>query len=613
LREVFALLQDAGLLPPPENGPHSGAKAEPNKTAHQRRTQQDAEAQQRHAAIAALDRELLEAWSARLAAQGAPQEQLRLLPQVLPYVLRARALDRKLQPHELGRALYHLAQRRGFKSNRKAQPKDDKKQQEEKGMLREISDLGQAIAASGEQATLGKYLSRLNPHEARIRNRHTSRGMYEQEFEAIWQAQAPHHPRILTELFKKKLHRAVFFQRPTKTPKRFIGLCEFEPRRRRAPMALFSAQRFRLLQKVNDLKIIGADRQERELTPEERSRLIQALEAPDLLDQRGRLTFAAARNKVLKLKRGCRFNLERGGEKHLPGNSTAASLARIFGERWQEFSDEERDRIVEDVHSIQKDGALACRGRKVWRLDKEAAETFGKLELEQGYCSLSRQALARLLPLMENRIQYATAVKQVYGEREAPPPTDTLPPLRDTLPGLRNPMVARALRELRKVVNAIVRTYGKPAMIRVELARELKKNAEQREKTWKRSRNLETQRENARRQIIEAPIGIEQPRAGDIEKVMLADECGWHCPYTNEGFGIPDLFGRMPKLEVEHIVPLSRCLDNSFVNKTLCVTRENRMKGQRTPYEAYGGEPDRWAEIIQRVKAFKSGVKKQKL
>lgn len=142
--------------------------------------------------IPPLDRELL----AKHQANQSPEDPTHnRLPHVLPYWLRARALDAKLELGELGRALYHLGQRRGFKSNRKAPRRED----EDDGQVKQaITDLSGFMNEAGAR-TLGEYFAQLDPQEERIRSRWTGREMYEAEFDAIWAAQQPHHPDVLTD------------------------------------------------------------------------------------------------------------------------------------------------------------------------------------------------------------------------------------------------------------------------------------------------------------------------------------------------------------------------------------------------------------------------------
>ncbi|HUU55621.1 MAG TPA: hypothetical protein VMY87_11945, partial [Armatimonadota bacterium] len=321
-----------------------------------------------------------------------PLDARRANPHLLPYALRARALDERLTPHELGRTLYHLAQRRGFLSNRRVKPKPagakQSDEEKEEGVVKAaIGELAKHIEDAGAR-TLGEYLSRLDPEQERVRNRYLSRKMLLDEFEAIWTAQRAHHPSILTDDLKEKVHRAIFFQRPLKSARHLIGKCDLEKGKRRAPLACLSAQRFRLLQKVNDLQLFLPHGEVRELTPEERAPLLDALQ------REGDQTFAAVR-RLLKLPRGSKFNFETEGEKGLIGNRTARKLADVFGEeRWAAFPPKEREHIVNEIRSIHNRDALKRRARKQWPLDEETAQRLADTPLEDGYCNLSRPALA---------------------------------------------------------------------------------------------------------------------------------------------------------------------------------------------------------------------------
>ncbi len=522
-----------------------------------------------------------------------------------PYSLRARALDEKLSKHELGRALFHLAQRRGFLSNRKSAPKKD----DETGKVKAgISQLKKDIEASGSR-TLGEYFSRIDPFQHRIRTHYTHRSMYEHEFNLICESQSRFHADVLTDDLRKILHKAIFFQRPLKSQSHLIGKCELEPKYRRAPWALLCAQQFRYLQTINNLRVLDVPNREfPELTPAEQFALAERLEYQE------EMTFGAAR-KLLNLPKTSKFSIELGGEKKIKGNRTAACLAKIFGlERWQAMTSEERDAVVEDWRSIVKEETLKKRGMNKWGLDEVAAEELSHLNLEEGYCSMSRQAIAKLLPRLSCGEALQTAIKTVYPERfeRVGAAVDTLPPVREYFPSLRNPIVERALTELRQVVNAIVREHGRPAVIRVELARELKQPAKSREDTIKRMRANEKDRAKAAERILEE-ARIANPSRSDILRVLLAEECEWTCPYTGRHFGMTEIVGDSPQFDIEHIIPLHRCLDDSYMNKTLCYADENRnRKRDRTPFEAYAGTPQ-WDEVVARVGKFKGTAARAKL
>ena len=590
LNHLFHILQKAGLLPSDETDWRNAGRA--------------AKSACRDRVIKNLDARLRAEWESRLQEEDASAEQKRLLAHRMPYVLRARALDDELTPHELGRAIYHLAQRRGFLSNRKAR-KEDK----EEGVVKEgISHLRGEIA-DAEARTLGEYFSTIDPELLRIRGRYTHRQMYEDEFELIWSRQAEFHPDLLTDDLKEAVHRAIFYQRPLKSAAHLIGFCEYEEGRRRAPWGILPAQRFRLLQKLNDLLLTDADGVVRDLSRDERLRLIEALET------KGDMTFNQVR-RLLKLPKGYLFNLEAGGEKKIPGNRTAKKIIDVIGKRWQAMSDADRDRLVGDLLTIANENTMRRRAVGFWNLGEEAAAKLAAVELQDkycSYCSLSRQALERLLPLVERGVQYMTAVREVYGPPPVTEPLDVLPRVADAVPQLRNPAVARALTELRRLINAITRTYGKPLRIRVELARDLKRGRDRRKRTWKQNRDNQRARLVAADRITRE-AGIQNPSRRDIEKFLLAEECGWICPYTGKPIGITGLFGQTPQFDVEHIIPFSRSLDNSFINKTLCDASENRsVKRGKTPFEAYGSQPERWEQILLRVKRLRSHVARFKL
>ncbi len=534
-------------------------------------------------------------------------------PHLLPYRLRARALDEKLTPYEFGRALYHLAHRRGFLSNRRVKPKPagvkESDEEKEEGVVNTtISDLACAMRDAGAR-TLGEYLSRLDPEQQRLRGqgRYLGRKMIEGEFEQMWAAQLAHHPDLLTPKLKRRLHRAIFYQRPLKSQRHLLGKCELEKGSRRAPLACLDAQRFRLLQKVNDLTIHPPEGEAVPLTPDQRAILVRALE------DEGDRKFGIIR-KLLKPPKGSKFNLEFEGEKAIIGNRTARKLRDIFGDqRWDAMPAEQRDAVVTDLLSIQNADALKRLGGKRWGLDHEAAGRLAAVALESDYCNLSRKALAKVLPLMEAGMQYAKARKQLWGDEPGPAAVDMLPALTDCTIAVRNPIVQRALTELRKVVNAIAREHGRPDFIRIELAREFKKNRKERDRIHKNNiANREARLEAAEQIAREQGIPVEAQSRRDREKWLLWKECGGRCPYTGRTISMDALFGDHPQFDIEHIIPLPRCLDDSFMNKTLCAVEKNSEKGNRTPWEAYHGTPQ-WDDIIQRVSEFRGSGRGPKL
>src|SRR5690606_34050679 len=126
---------------------------------------------------------------------------------------------------------------------------------------------------------------------------------------------------------------------------------------------------------------------------------------------------------------------------------------------------------------------LERRGREVWGLEEEKAREFADTRLPDGYCRFSRRALANLLPHLEEGLNIQLAIEKAYPDhRRLDQAHDLLPPVKDVLPDLTNPAVIRTLTELRKVVNAILKRHGRPAVIRVELARDLRRSRAERQR-----------------------------------------------------------------------------------------------------------------------------------
>jgi len=586
-QKVLRALQEHGLLP-------EGDVSTPERV---------------DAYVKALDRELRRRWCGT----GAHREHV-----IYPLQIRAAAVGGALEAHEVGRAIYHLAQRRGFVSNRRTGGGED---DEEEGKVHTaIGELDERIRASGEP-TLGAYLATLDPDEERIRGRWTARRMYEEEFSAIWAAQSAHHA-SMTDEAREEIQEAIFHQRPLRKQSHLIGRCSLIPKKRRAPAAHRQYQRFRLLQKLNDLEIIEPGKPKRKPSEEERERILS------LLEREGAVRFTTLRQKKrgLGLAKGTTFNFESEGETSLVGHRTDAKLREVFGDRLDALGEEEKDQVVEDLRSIREPEALRKRGRVHWGLSEEAAVRLSELRLEEGYGRLSLAATRRLLPRLERGEALESARKEEFPESfEAVEPVDELPPLSpsarkriadpaaraavERFGEIRNPAVERALTELRRVVNAIVRRHGKPGVVRIELGRDLKRGRKERERISKRNAQQRTAREAAKGRIIEE-VKIADPKPTDIEKVLLADECGWRCPFTGRCFGMRELLGPEPQFDVEHIWPYSRSLDNGFINKTICAIDENRnRKRNRTPREAYAGTPGAYEAILERVRAFKGDAR----
>ncbi len=533
-------------------------------------------------------------------------------PEALPYELRARALDEALSAVELGRAFFHLAQRRGFKSNRKSAPKKG----DDEGLVKgAISELEKEMEAA-DARTLGEHFHNELLAGKHVRRRFTERKMYEDEFDLIVAAQRSAHAGVLTEKFVRQLRRAIFFQRPLKSARHLIGICELEngedytrkdgtrftaEKRRRAPLACIEAQRFRMLQGVNNLRVQLPDRRDEVLlTPDQRVAIVKALQ-----DERA-LTWAQVK-KLAVLPQASKLNLERTGEKTLKGDRTNHDIGEALGHHWWNASPELKSRIITALRATDDEDILRRHikeRRGCWgEMDLGDKEVAGLLKVvpEDDYASLSRVALKKLLPLMEEGKSFPEAKLAVYGDRLADRIVDALPPTTQVFGDLRNPIVTRALTELRHLVNAIIKLHGKPHSIHIELARDLKQNKEHRARDLINIRRNEDKNEARAKRILQE-VGNADPRSQDLLRVRLHEETGGICPYTGKTIDFEQLFGQ--GIEIEHIIPFSRCLNDSAANMTLCYAEFNRnRKHDKTPYETFGDTKE-WEQVTRRLRAL---------
>ena len=562
-----------------------------------------------------------------------------------PYDLRGRAFaGESLSPHETGRAIYHLAQRRHFKgrdtdeiSEETESDKESSEDADEKKAKTDREETGEALRNHG--GTLGAWLAERGPHE-RKRGVHATRAVVEKEFDEIWA------PRLL-DGFREQIRDAIFSQRPVFWRKNTLGECRFVPHAPLCPKGSWLSQQRRMLEKLNNLEVAGGNR--RPLMPEERKAIL------DKLQTQASMTWGGVRTALKPLYRArgepeaekrLKFNLEEGGEKKLLGNAVEAKLAGIFGDDWPNHPRRQdiRDAVHEyvwhaDYGEVGEQRVVilpaAERGIRREAAERRFAEGFGvsedraaqlaALKLPTGWEPYSVDALQAMLPRLEEGERFGALVNgpdwegwrnETFPDRDAPTGEilDRLPSPADKdesrrIAGLRNPTVARAQNELRKVVNNLIDMFGKPDLIRVELTRDVGLSKREREEKSLGIRRQERRREKARKNLEEN--GIVNPSRRDIEKWMLWEECGRRDPYTGDLISFDGLF-RAGEFDVEHIWPRSRSLDDSYRNKTLCRRDVNVRKGNRTPFEYFDRDaPDEWEAVLNRLdgmKASKGGI-----
>ena len=558
-----------------------------------------------------------------------------------PYELRRRAFEGEtLAPHEIGRAIYHLAQRRHFKGRDLDEIAD--------GAEPAGGDADDKNAASAREKvvhelkhdgkTLGAWLAERGAHE-RKRGEHASREVVEDEFDKVWLS-------LIPDTFRSSVRETIFFQRPVFWRLNMLGDCRFVPGAQLCRKGSWLSQQRRMLEKLNNLSLSGGN--QRRLDEVERRAILAKLQTQVSMTWPGvrralaplyRARGEAGEEKALK------FNLQEGGENKLLGNAVEAKLKGIFGAAWQDHPRKQEIRDSLPRHIWQADyekvgsereiilpgpernarrAEVARRFAKEFGLSDAQAAAIESMKLPPGWEPYSIEALQAMLPHLETGARFGEIVNgpgweqwrtDTFPDREQPTgevmhrlPSPADADERKRIAGLRNPTVARTRNELRKVVNNLIDMFGKPDLVRVEVARDVGNSKRQREEMALGIHRHERRRKAAREKLQEN--GILEPSRADVEKWMLWEECGHRCPYTGDSICFGDLFCAA-KFEVEHIWPRSLSLDDSFRNKTLCRRDVNTAKGNRIPYDFFRNDPDEWAAVanrLHRMKASRDGI-----
>lgn len=327
-----------------------------------------------------------------------------------PYCDRAAAADGPVAPEVLGRALYHLAQRRGFKSSRKDAPEEGESGgRDETGAVKAgILSLTAEIRAAGCK-TLGQYFrkcldeDRDKPARRRIRKRYTGRKEhYEAEFDAIMDAQGA----AVSPELRESLHKALFYQRPLRPQTHLVGPCPLEPKSPRAQIAHPAFEEFRMLEFINNLTLEDAGGEWRDatgnplypLTAEDRALVRKAFMKAAPTFKFGDIAKLFKKDPRFK-KDGLRFHYYRN-EETLPSCSLLHRLGEIFGkgdgaDPFAYQTEFDALTFYDDTEKLR--GWLAKHHPE---LAEEAAERFLKLRPREGNASYSLKAIRKMLPFL---------------------------------------------------------------------------------------------------------------------------------------------------------------------------------------------------------------------
>jgi len=602
-----------------------------------------------------------------------PSEKLVAWFALNPYELRHKGLHEKLSLEEIGRLFYHLIQRRGFLSNSRKGGSDDGaifKGNPKEGKIGIDATLDSLEGKTLGSYLYSIYPKENEPFQnglERIRNRYTTRKMYVDEFEVLWHAQSKYHASLTAELKAlfggRKLDGykedgILFHQRPLRSQKHLVGNCSFEPSKTKCPISAIPVELFRIYQWVNTVEYNG-----KKLAKTEKDKMIEVL----LTSEKDE--FKKLRKAIGKESAEFKFNYK--DDDKIVGTHTISNLSnkKYFGKRWFDFTDKEQEDIWHVLYFFDSKSNLKEYALKNWNFTEEQAEAIAKFNVKDGYASLSRKAIGNILPFLQQGFVYDIAValggiknalgtewetlsedkksfiidnvpdivrakisggyidtikdllrkefgftdatlKKLYHHStniDATTLLDRLPVGKEAdkeLQSLKNPIVVTALFELRKLVTALIDEYGSIDEIKVEMARDLKLSKMQRNKIRREQKRLEKENDRVKDRLKEEGQRITHD---NILLYKLWEECKKTCPYTGQPIPLHKLF--TGEIQIEHIHPWSRSLNDSFSNKTLCYADENRRKGDKTPFEFYGGDEGNWSAIKERALKLFSDTK----
>ena len=590
-----------------------------------------------------------------------PDAALIQLPLLELWELRERAATagERLTLPELGRVLCHINQKRGYrhvKSDAAAIVGDggEKKKDSNSAYLAGIRANDEKL--QDEHKTVGQYFAeqlRRNQSESptggisyRIKDQIFSRQRYIDEYDQIMAAQRVHYPDILTDEFIQMLRdEVIFMQRPLKSCKHLVSLCEFEKQEkvmrvqqddgkggrqlveRRvkfgpkvAPKSSPLFQLCRIYETVNNIRLTRPDGSPRDITPEERAKIVAHLQS------NASLSFAALK-KLLKEKALIADQLT--SKSGLKGNSTRVALAAALQPYPQyhhlldmeletrmmtvQLTDEETGEVTEREVAVVTDSYVRQPLYRLWHilysieerdamrralitqlgmteedLDGGLLDQLYRLDfVKPGYGNKSAKFICKLLPHLQQGLGYSEACAAV-GYRHSNSPTSeeiTERTLLEKIPllqrnELRQPLVEKILNQMINLVNALKAEYGVDE-VRVELARELKMSREERERMAEGNRRREKENKAIAEKIRECGLF---PTKSRIRKYMLWEEAGEQCLYCGQILTLSQCLNG-DDMEVEHIIPKSVLYDDSYGNKTCACRRCNKEKGNRTALE----------------------------
>ena len=380
---------------------------------------------------------------------------------------------------------------------------------------------------------------------------------------------------------------------------KLIGKCSVYPEEKRAAGASYTAQEFNVLNDLNNLKIISDSKyvEEGKLTKEAKIKIVEKIKTAKTVSV----------PKIIKEVIGdknCQITGARidKNEKEIYHsfeiyNKMRRALEDI-GVDIENYSRETLDDLGDALTlNTDRESILASSVIKNLDLSEEVLECLIKVRKNNGslfskWHSFSYKIMQELIPELyeqpKNQMELLTDMGVFKSNEDRFLEYNTIP-YELIAADIYNPVVAKTIRVTVNVLNALIKKYGYPEQIVIEMPRD-RNTDEEKARINKEQKNNENELKNIKAKI-KAEYGREITEADFrqhkklVLKLKLWNEQGGVCPYSGKAIRIDDLIDNPNMFEIDHIIPLSISYDDSRSNKVLVYSSENQDKGNRTPFE----------------------------
>ena len=573
------------------------------------------------------------------------QEDVKAIQNVDVYKLRANALDMKIANIELCKVIFNILKRRGFKSSRKETCTNEKEKLKEQEKLKKAIAENQEFIAKNGYRTIGEAIYKDTRFRMEcngrivynVRNHNDCKNSFyrddlKNELNLILVSQQRFGNNLITNEFIDKVLEIFSAQRsfdegpgensPYKANFQ-VGKCTFIPTEKRAPKASLTFERFTALSKLNSLKINYEN-----LNQEQFAILLEKV------DKCSDIKFSQIR-KWLNLDYSKVFNLCNYYIK--PKDAEGLTEREIIDK-------------TENKHFIKFDKTAEIRKALMVSSPLEYQELFDEIALMLSLCksdstideyilshtifnnltaeqinniktlnfdkfgSLSVKAMKLIIPYLEQGKKYNEACAMA-GFNHSAKEFEKLKFLKgkeieERLQDITAPTVKRAVNQTIRILNEIIKKYGSPQFVTVELARDFGRTPNER----KQVQNAQQERYESNQSYLDVIKKYKAcPSGVDFLKMRLYEEQNCKCMYSGETIELDKLFYDN-YYQIDHAIPISRSLDDSYLNKVLVKTEENQKKSDMIPYDYFNKfkTQQEWDEYVARVNLLKN-VKKKKL